>query len=114
MRPGVCDPAKYSMIQVMQVQSMILDLFMRDNDQLVIGGQTVILDLENTGMGHFLQLNPTLVKKMTTLAQDASPLRQKGVHYIHTPTGFETIFNLFKGFMNEKNKKKVRNIIIIA
>lgn len=107
MRPGVCDPAKYSMTDVMRVQSMILDILMRESDQLVIAGQIVILDLENTGMGHFLQMNPTLVKKMTTLSQEASPLRQKGLHYIHTPTGFETIFNLFKGFMNEKNKKRV-------
>lgn len=59
-------------------------------------------------MAHFLQFTPTFAKKMTTLSQEASPLRQKGFHYIHTPAGFETIFNLFKGFMNEKNKKRVR------
>lgn len=33
MRPGVCDPSKYSMIDVMRVQSMILDLLMRESDQ---------------------------------------------------------------------------------
>lgn len=80
---------------------------MRDSDQFVIGGQLAILDLENTGMGHFLQFNPSFTKKMMMLSQDASPLRQKGFHYLHTPSGFETIFNMFKGFMNEKTKKRV-------
>lgn len=66
------------------------------------------MDLSNAGMAHFLQFNPTLVKKLTTLNQEASPLRQKGLHYIHTPSGFETIFKFFKGFMNEKNQKRVK------
>lgn len=113
MRPGACDPAKYTMIQVMKVQLMMLDLAMRENDQLMIAGQSVILDLENTGMAHILQMDLPLIKKMTALGQDASPLRQKGFHYIHTPSGFETIFNLFKGFMNEKNKQRVRTSKII-
>ena len=56
---------------------------------------------------HFLQFTPTFVKKMTMMSQEGSPLRQKGFHYINTPTGFETVFNMFKSFMSEKNRERV-------
>lgn len=114
MRLGVCDPAKYTMQQSMKVSSMIMDLLMRDNDQYIISGQVAIMDLENAGMRHFMQMNPTMMKKMTTLSQDASPLRQKGQHFLRAPSGFETIFNLFKGFMNEKNQNRVSSIKYIS
>lgn len=42
--------------------------------------------------------------------QDAAPVRLKGAHYLNTPMGFETIFNIAKNFLNEKNKQRVRII----
>lgn len=107
IRPGVYDPKKYTIQDVMKVSTMINDILMRDNDQLGIAGQTAILDLANTQMAHFLQFNLTFVKKMTMLGQEGTPLRQKGMHYINTPSGFELVFNMFKGFMSEKNKSRV-------
>lgn len=32
----------------------------------------------------------------------------KGAHYLNTPTGFETVFNIAKSFLNEKNRNRVR------
>ncbi|KPJ14239.1 Alpha-tocopherol transfer protein-like [Papilio machaon] len=52
-------------------------------------------------------MNPMLMKKMTVAFQEAAPVRMKGVHYLNTPPGFETIFNFIKGFLNEKNKKRL-------
>lgn len=104
---GVCDPAKYTIHQVMKVSSMVMDLLTRDNDQFVISGQMAVGDMENTSMSHFLQMTPSMMKKMATMSQDASPLRQKGQHFLNAPAAFETIFNLFKGLLNEKNKNRV-------
>lgn len=59
-------------------------------------------------MAHFRQFNPTFIKKITIMSQEASPTRQKGFHFINTPMGFETVFNVFKSFINDKNKTKVR------
>ena len=75
--------------------------------------QIGILDLANVTMAHFLQFNPTFIKKMTMMSQEASPIRQKGFHYINTPIGFEAVFNMFKSFMNEKNKSRVKLIQLI-
>lgn len=39
IRPGVYDPKKYSIQDVMKVSYMIGDILMRDNDQLGVAGQ---------------------------------------------------------------------------
>lgn len=108
---GHIDPAKYTMQQMMKVSSMVMDLLIRDNDQFVISGQMAIGDMEHTGVRHFMQMSPTLMKKMATLSQDASPLRQKGQHFLNAPSAFEAIFNFFKGLLNEKNKNRVSSFI---
>jgi hypothetical protein len=77
------------------------------DDNYVIAGQIGILDCANVTMAHFMQFNPTFIKKITIMSQEASPTRQKGFHFINTPRGFESVFNIFKGFINDKNKMKV-------
>lgn len=87
---------------------MMLDYMLNEDDNFLIAGQVGILDLSGVTVQHFLQFNPTFIKKMTVLTQDAAPGRQKGLHWINTPRGFEQVFNLFTGFMNEKNRSRVR------
>lgn len=107
IRPGAYDPAKYSIQDVFKFNSMMGDIMMKEDDNLGIAGQMGILDLSNTTMAHFLQFNPTFVKKATMWSQEGSPLRLKGFHYINTPSGFETVYNLFKSFMTEKNRSRL-------
>lgn len=107
IRPGVYSADQFNIKDVMIAGMMINDILMEEDDNLSVAGQVGILDLSNVTMAHFLQFNPQFIKKMTFLSQEASPLRQKGFHYVHTPSGFETIFNLFKSFMSEKNKSRV-------
>jgi CRAL/TRIO domain len=107
IRPGTYNPEKFTIQDVIKVSSMMNDILMMEDDNMIVAGQIGILDLANVGMAHFLQFNPTFVKKMSMMSQEASPLRQKGFHYVHTPKGFEYVFNLFKSFMSEKNKSRV-------
>jgi hypothetical protein len=86
---------------------MIQDILMNEDDNYMIAGQIGILDCANVTLAHFKQFNPTFVKKITIMSQDASPTRQKGFHFINTPFGFDSIFNVFKGFINDKNKTKL-------
>lgn len=108
IRPGAYDADNYTIQHVMKVSYLIMDIAAIEDDNLAIAGQLGVLDMSKVGMGHFLQMTPGFVKKMTMLGQEASPFRQKGFHYINTPSGFETVFNLFKSFMSEKNKSRVR------
>lgn len=86
---------------------MIQDILMREDDNYMIAGQIGILDCSGVTMAHFRQFNPSFIKKITLMTQDASPTRQKGFHFINTPFGFDSVFNVFKSFINEKNKTKL-------
>lgn len=107
IRPGAYDAKIYTMIEVMKISNMLQDIMMIEDDNYVIAGQTGIIDLAGVTMAHFMQFNPTFIKKVTMMSQEASPTRQKGFHFINTPFGFDSIFNIFKSFMNDKNKTRV-------
>lgn len=113
-----------------------------EDDTVVISGFRTILDLEGVTLAHYLQMTPAVMKKMAVLSQvhkivyfrfdkilygllsyytllsiflqDASPMRMKGTHYINTPTGFESVFNVIKNLLNEKNRQRViiNNILL--
>jgi hypothetical protein len=107
IRPGAYDASIYSLAEVIKISNMIQDILMREDDNYMIAGQIGILDCSGVTMAHFRQFNPSFIKKITLMTQDASPTRQKGFHFINTPFGFDSVFNVFKGFINEKNKTKL-------
>jgi CRAL/TRIO domain len=107
-RSGAYDAEIYSFEDVIRVSSMIGDIICIEDDYSIVGGQTILIDLKDVTFAHFIQMQPGIIKKATMLWQDGSPLRQKGLHYINTPPGFDQVFNIFKGFMNEKIKSRVR------
>lgn len=106
-RSGAYDAHKFTMQEVMKVNGMIADLLMVDDDNFAIAGQIAVCDLANVTFAHFVQAQPAFMKKMTMLMQEGTPIRQKGIHYINTPPTFEKLFNVFKGFMNEKMRSRV-------
>lgn len=91
----------------MKVATMVNDILMRNDDNIVVAGQIGILDMANVSCRHFMQYNPTFIKKMTMMAEEGSPLRQIQFHYINTPQGFDCVFNVFKSLMKEKNRTSV-------
>jgi hypothetical protein len=107
LRPGAYDATKFSLEDSMKVSLMINQIMFVEDDNFIVGGQIVIIDLANVTFAHFTQMQPAAMKKMTMLWQDGMPIRQKGIHYINTPTGFEQVFNIFKSFMNDKMKSRV-------
>lgn len=107
IRPGAYDASEFSLPEVFKISNMIQDILMREDDNYMVAGQIGILDCSGVTMAHFKQFNPTFIKKITLLSQEASPTRQKGFHFINTPFGFDSIFNIFKSFINDKNKTKL-------
>lgn len=107
IRPGQYDPNKFTIQEVMRVSTMVNDILMIEDDNMVVSGQIGILDLANVTFAHLVQIQPAFIKKLTMMWQESTPIRQKAFHYINTPRGFEQVFNLFKGFMNEKMKSRV-------
>ena len=107
-RMGAYDAQKFTIQEVMKVTSTMMDIMMIEDDNYMIAGQVGVVDLSGVTIHHFMQMQPAFMKKMTMLSQDATPVRQKGIHYINAPASFEQIYNLFKTFMNEKMRSRVR------
>lgn len=95
----------------MSVSNGLQELCMREDDYCVICGYIQILDMSEFSAAHLLQMTPTIVKKMTIFAEDAVPLRQKAIHIIKAPSGFEKIFNMFKPLMPPKQQERVSKIL---
>lgn len=108
IRPGCYEAKNFKIEDIIKTSTMIGDLMMMEDDNYVIAGQVGILDFSGVSMSHFLQFNPTFIKKMTMLQQDAAPIRQKASHFVNMPAIALSVFNLFQSFTNEKNKTRVR------
>lgn len=111
-RFGAYDATVYTIQEIMKVTMMLIDILMLEDDNLAVAGQSGVIDLAGVTVHHFMQMQPSLMKKMSMMGQDASPIRQKGVHYINAPKSFEKIFNVLKGFLNEKMKSRVRRTLL--
>ncbi|KAH9645179.1 hypothetical protein HF086_005724 [Spodoptera exigua] len=107
IRPALYDPNKYDILEVMSATNVLMRILLMEDDNATVAGGQSILDLEGVTMAHFMQMTPVTMKKMVVLGQDASPMRMKGTHYLNTPPGFETVFNVMKGLLNEKNKNRL-------
>ncbi|KAJ6641038.1 Alpha-tocopherol transfer protein-like [Pseudolycoriella hygida] len=107
MRAGIYDASEFTMQEVMKVTTMINDIIMIEDDNSIVAGQIGIIDMKNVTIAHFMQMQPSLMKKMTMLFQEGMPVRQKGVHYINAPSTFEKVFNVFKTFLNDKMKSRL-------
>ncbi|XP_038111309.1 alpha-tocopherol transfer protein-like [Culex quinquefasciatus] len=106
IRAGAFDGDFCDFPDILKVFTMIADLQLRDDDQMVICGQTAIIDLGNSSSGHFFNFNVSFLKKAAILNQQGSPLRQKEFHFINTPKGFDIVVSLFRSLMTEKNRGK--------
>lgn len=107
IRTGAYDPAEYTIEDVMKVAAMIADYLMYTDDNYIVGGQIGIIDSTGISISHLVQFNPTFIKKMTMLTQDAFPIRQKASHFVNLPAIASTIFSFFQSFTTEKNKRRV-------
>lgn len=107
VRKTMYDPSVHSIYDAMRIVIMMNDICMLTDDNYVIAGQESLVDLAGCSLGHLGQMSPRFAKTAMMVGQDSSPIRMKGSHYVNTPTGFSTIFNLFKTFMSEKTKQRV-------
>lgn len=78
-----------------------------EDDNFIISGAIGIMDLTNVTKEHFNELDAICLKKIAKLNQEAQPATYLGFHYIHISSQFEEIFNMFKGFMSEENRRRV-------
>lgn len=85
---------------------MIIDILVNEDDNFLVGGLHAINDMKGSSLNN---VNPVLVKKFLKCFQEAYPLRPKGLIFVNAPSFFEMMYNLFKSFLSDKLRKRVRN-----
>lgn len=83
------------------------DVMLLEDDNFIISGAIGIMDFTNVTKEHFNELDAICLKKIARLSQEAQPATYLAFHYIHISSQFEEIFNMFKGFMSEENRRRV-------
>ncbi|XP_053676961.1 alpha-tocopherol transfer protein-like [Anopheles nili] len=106
IRVGNFDVAECTFADVMKVGTMMNDILMRDDDQMVICGMAIIIDLKGVTAGHLMHFEMELLRKIAILNQDASPLRMQGIHILNPPPGAQTALAIFNGLLSAKNQHK--------
>ncbi|XP_041771024.1 alpha-tocopherol transfer protein-like [Anopheles merus] len=106
IRVGCFDVNQCTFADIIKVGTMINDILMRDDDQMVICGMALIIDLKGVTANHLMHFEMDLLRKVAILNQDASPLRMQGIHILHPPPGAQTALNIFNGLLSEKNQHK--------
>lgn len=79
---------------------MICDILLIEDDNIVISGEIAIVDFLNVTKSHLLQLDPLLVKKLTLLNQEGSPLKQNVIRKLRTKFKFNVHSRVFSGAKN--------------
>ncbi|XP_017127135.1 alpha-tocopherol transfer protein [Drosophila elegans] len=107
IRMGSYDPSKYTFQEINRAAGLIQQITLDEDDVAIVNGLISILDLSNVTSGHYLQMTPSYAKKMTVFQEEALPLRPQGIHFINTPNGFETLFNMIKPMMSKKQQGRL-------
>lgn len=107
VRTGRYPTEKFTFTDIMSIANASQEICMREDDYMVICGCIQILDMTDFSTAHVLQMTPMVIKKMTTFAEDAVPIRLKAIHIINTPKGFDKVFNVLKPLMPVKQQERV-------
>lgn len=101
------DPKKYDMNDVAKVAFMVGDQILLNDDNFVVCGAVVIVDVKDLSLAHASQFTPTYTKKMATFIQYAYPFRLKAIHFVNVPSSFEFFFKVLSGFLSDKIRKRL-------
>lgn len=108
MRLGVFDPSKYHLADLIKVALMVTEILMLEDDNFSVSGEVVVVDMKDVGISVLSQWTPALAKKVISCFEKGLPVRVRGNHILNTPAGFETAFTIFKAFLGDKIKKRIR------
>ncbi|KAH9645182.1 hypothetical protein HF086_005727 [Spodoptera exigua] len=108
VRIGVFDPSKYHLSDLIKTALMVTEILMLEDDNFSVAGEVLIIDMKDVGISVLSQWTPALAKKVISSFEKGLPIRVKGAHILNTPGGFETAFKIFKAFLTDKLKKRIR------
>ncbi|XP_065176514.1 retinaldehyde-binding protein 1-like [Sycon ciliatum] len=104
-QPSRIDPERYSHDSVQQAIVYALDALI-DDEEAQVNGFILIEDYSNMTIRKILGLDQRLMKRLSTLFQDAYPARFSGMHFVNQPWFFSILWNIAKPFLKEKIRQR--------
>ncbi|XP_013105368.2 alpha-tocopherol transfer protein-like [Stomoxys calcitrans] len=107
IRTGSYSTDKFTFADVMCLANGTQEITIINDDYSVVNGYVQILDMANYTTAHMMQITPTVIKKMSAYAEDATPTRLKAVHFINAPAALDKLFNISKSLMPPKQQQRL-------
>ncbi|KAF5280970.1 hypothetical protein FQR65_LT14894 [Abscondita terminalis] len=104
---GVCNPDTMPYLNLVKVGNMVIDILMNEDDNAVISGIHVWVDLKNCSLKYATQFTPSHIKKHLQIIEKGFPLRIKGFHVSNCPPVLEFAYNLVKSLSTMKAIKRM-------
>ncbi|KAF5291261.1 hypothetical protein FQR65_LT11439 [Abscondita terminalis] len=101
------DPPLIKFVNVMKLSLMIMDIFLREDDNFIISGQFSIQYFNNPTIKHLLHLDLSACKKAISCFYYAYPTRPKGGIFFKPPIYFAKSINIIKSWIPEKISKRI-------
>ena len=73
-----------------------------EKERFQICGVTSIRDLKNFSLLIYTKISPIAIKRMTSVWQDAMPIRFKAAHILNEGTVYDVIITMFRPFIKKK------------
>ncbi|KAM6919153.1 alpha-tocopherol transfer protein [Xenentodon cancila] len=105
-RIGQWNPKDWSAFQVFRVSLMTSEIISMETETQR-QGLKVIFDLQGWSLGHALQINPSLARKISSVLLDSFPLKVRGIHLVNEPLFFRPVFAMIRPFLPDKIKQRV-------
>ncbi|CAK6969397.1 alpha-tocopherol transfer protein [Scomber scombrus] len=105
-RIGEWIPKDWTAIQVFRVSLMTSEIIAMETETQRQGVK-VVFDLQGWSLGHALQINPSLAKKISSVLSDSFPLKVRGIHLVNVPMFFRPVFSMIRPFLPEKIKQRI-------
>lgn len=107
IRNGAYDPKDYTFMDIMRIAQGFNEILMLEDDYAVVNGYVHLSDLKNWKKTHFFQVTPSMMKKLTIYTEEAVPLNPQTARLINAPAIFESVFNIIKPIMPQKQIDRV-------
>ncbi|XP_029380994.1 alpha-tocopherol transfer protein [Echeneis naucrates] len=105
-RIGQWNPKDWSAFQVFRVSLMTSEIISLE-PQTQMRGLKVIFDLQGWSLGHAVQINPSLARKVASVLSDSFPLKVRGIHLVNEPMFFRPVFAMIRPFLPDKIKQRI-------
>ena len=101
LRMGKWVPEEMEMMRLLRLNLMSLEKVIRD-EETQVRGVVMIGNAADMGMSHVTKFDLNYIRTMSTLLQEAFPMRLKAMHFVNEPSIFGYIHACIKPFFKQK------------